>query len=73
MKAVVITEQNRASLGQQYNIDPADFDDLLPLTYLLVADFGADWMWGVCTQATFDEFFTKGAAIENGYFIAIRK
>ena len=73
MKGIIITALNRPSLGQQYNIDPNDFDDLLPLTYILIADFGGSWFEGVCTQLTFDEFFIKGDAIENEYFIVTRK
>ena len=73
MKGVVITALNRPSLGQQYNVDPEDFDDLLPLTYILIAVFGGSWYESVCTQATFDEFFTKGDPITNEYFIVNRK
>lgn len=69
MKGVKITAQNRAAIGHQYRVDEEDFDDMLPIGYVLVADFGGEWYEGVITQGTFDEFWVKGDPLENDYFV----
>ena len=73
MKAVKITSANVNSLSVQYHVEPADIEDLLPLGYILLAEFAGEWYEGVITQATFDEFYTVGQTLENDYFIAVKK
>lgn len=73
LKAVKITGQNRSNLGAQYNVDPDDFDDMLPLDYVILCAFSGEWYEGVITQATFDEFWEEGQALQNDYFIATKK
>jgi hypothetical protein len=73
MKAVTITKDNQSAIGNQYHVDPADLADLLPIGYILIADFAGEWYEGVVTQATFDTFYTKGMTLHNGYYAVLPK
>lgn len=73
MKGVVITAANQAAIAQQYRVEPDDYNDLLPIGYVLIADFGGEWYEGVITQLTFDEFWDKGDALLNDYFVVTAK
>jgi hypothetical protein len=73
MKGILITKSNQSKIGVQYNIDHEDFDDLVPIGYILISDFGGEWYEGVVTLPTFDEFFLKGETLENEYFVVTRK
>ena len=75
MKGILITESNRAMLMARYNSsDPDEF----PIGYILVANFGDNGMEperyeGLLTQAFFDQTFTRGEDLQNGYFAINRK
>jgi len=69
MKACTITKDNQNALAVQYNVDLADVEDLLPLGYVLIADFGGEWYEGVISQAQFFEFYVKGDTLENDYYL----
>jgi len=69
MKGIYITKENQTKLAVQYGIDIDDADDLVPVDYILVADFGAEYMNGALTQSGFDSLFVKGQALENDYFV----
>jgi hypothetical protein len=73
MKGVLITAINQASLGHQYRVDPDDLDDMLPLGYILLADFGGEWYEGIITQTKFDTLYLKGDTLENDYFVVIHQ
>ena len=73
MKGIYITKENQTKLAVQYGIDIDDADDLVPVGYILLADFGSDYMNGTLTQSGFDLMFNKGQAIENDYFVVTVK
>jgi hypothetical protein len=73
MKAILITEANRPQLAQRWNVEESDWDDVLPLGYWLVADFGnnsiADMPFETLTQSFFTTTFGVGpfTELENGW------
>lgn len=73
MKGVIITTANQSALASQYHILKDDYDDLLPLGYILIADFGQGWIQGTITQQQFDELYTKGQDLKNDYFVVVPK
>jgi hypothetical protein len=69
MKGVVITSDNQQMLAGRFNRTEVDE---LPLGYTLVTDFGVDEHFVTLTPANFDELFTKGETLKNGFFEVIR-
>jgi hypothetical protein len=73
MKGILISETNQSAVGTQWFIDADDYDDLIPVGWVLLADFGGDWYEGVMSKANFDAYYDKGEALDNEYFIVTRK
>lgn len=69
-KAITITERNRPMLAGRFMVDKDDWDDMLPLGYHLVTDFGNDEKFDTLTTDNFNKFFVANLPIEND-FIAI--
>jgi len=73
MKAILITVANRSILGTRWNVEFTDYDDVLPIGYWLVADFGnnsiEDMPFETLTQEKFTETFGAGpfTALENDW------
>jgi hypothetical protein len=68
MKAIKITTTNIDMLASRYTIDKLDYEDRLPIGYILVTDFGNDDTFDVLTQENFDVAFTMGLELANGFF-----
>lgn len=67
MKAIIIASKKvQDMLASRYGI--LDKDELLPIGYTLVTDFGNDETFDVITQEKFDANFVKVADLENGFF-----
>lgn len=68
MKAILITETNRPLLASRWQVEEADWDDVLPLGYWLVADFGnngiQDGPFETLTQSFFTTTFGAGPFTE---------
>lgn len=73
MKAILITTENVNMLASRYNIETEDKEDLLPLEYILMTDFGNDDWYDVLSPPVFDANFQWGDRIENGFNIITRK
>lgn len=74
MKAVLITTTNQKTLASRYFLDPIDFDDLMPIGYYLVCDFGVEEHYELITEAELNSKFTKtGAVLKNEFFEIVRK
>lgn len=66
MKAIKITEDNRASIGASYTtIDEPE--EQLPVGYYLVADFGNDETFDLISVETLNSSFVIVGELENGY------
>jgi hypothetical protein len=67
MKAIQITSTNRVELATRWNVEEADYDEVLPLGYWLVTDFGVntieDMPFETLTEAKFTTYFTIIAPI----------
>lgn len=70
LKSILIDEDNRKMLGSRFDVEPEDFDDVLPLGFHLVAEFGNDETFDVVVKSTYEELFEEGDKLENG-FVAI--
>jgi hypothetical protein len=66
-KAITITPANRDMLASRFTVYKEDYDDMLPLGYILVTDFGNDEKFDVLTKLAFDYFFIVGEKIQNGF------
>jgi hypothetical protein len=73
MKAIAITKANQDMLVSRFSVDPIDKDRELPIGMWLVTDFGNDEYFDVVTQVVFDQHFTKGDAIDNGFIVILRR
>lgn len=73
MKGILITKDNIDMLAGRYNIEAEDKEDLLPLEYILVTDFGNDDWYDVLSPPVFDASFEWGDPIGNGFKIVTRK
>jgi hypothetical protein len=69
MKGIIITAANQNKIAVQYAMELADVDDLLPIDWVFLADFGSDTFAGVLTQTSFNLLYRKGQALENEYFV----
>lgn len=69
MKGIIITAVNQNKVAVQYGMELADVDDLIPIDWVLLADFGSDTFAGVLTQTSFNLLYNKGQALENDYFV----
>jgi hypothetical protein len=69
MKGILITTANIDTLVSRYNIETEDKEDLLPLEYILVTDFGNDDWYDVVSPPIFDANFEWGDPIDNGFMI----
>ena len=73
MKAILITVANRSMLGNRWNVEFTDYDDVLPIGYWLVADFGnngiQDGPFETLTPFMFTMNFGEGpfTELENGW------
>lgn len=67
-KAILVTLDNKNELQGK-------FESEMPISsgYYLVAPFGRDLSFDLLTPAKFNELYTKGRTIENGFFVALRK
>ena len=73
LKAVTITQGNQLYLANRYRT--MDLDEF-PIGFIMVAAFGDNGEYrydGVLTEAKFNEKFTKGRALENGFYSITRK
>lgn len=73
MKGILITTTNIDTLVSRYNIEAEDKEDLLPLEYILVTDFGNDDWYDVLSPPIFDANYVWGDPIDNGFKIVTRK
>lgn len=73
MKGILITATNIDMLVSRYNIEAEDKEDLLPLEYILVTDFGNDDWYDVVSPPVFDANYVWGDPIDNGFKIITQK
>lgn len=75
MKGIIITEKNRTMLASRWMIDKEEWDEVLPLGYTLVVDFGnqGEIPFETVTQDLFDSTFNRLYDIENGWFAIERQ
>lgn len=70
-KAILVTPANREELNSRFQHDgpgvPAS------IGYYLVAPFGVDGHYDMLNAATFNELYTAGPVLRNGFFEAVRK
>jgi hypothetical protein len=74
MKAVLITKTNQKTLAARYFINSIDFDDLMPIGYYLVCDFGVEEHYELLDQETLDATFTYDplVVLKNEFFEIVR-
>ena len=72
MKAIKITKDNRQLLASRFNVDVDDYDDVLPIDYWLVTDFGNDETFDTLTEDMFNHNFIVGDTLEND-FVAVER
>jgi hypothetical protein len=72
MKAIKITKDNRQLLASRFNVDVDDYDDMLPIGYWLVTDFGNDDTFDTLTEDMFQHNFIVGDTLEND-FVAVER
>jgi hypothetical protein len=72
MKAIKITKDNRQLLASRFNVDVDDYDDVLPIDYWLVTDFGNDETFDTLTEDMFQHNFIVGDTLEND-FVAVER
>lgn len=72
MKAIKITADNQQLLASRFGVDVDDYDDVLPLGYWLVTDFGNDETFDTLTEDMFNHNFIVGDKLENG-FVAVER
>lgn len=73
MKAIKITADNRNMLANQFNhpdrpIEVEDHNDMLPIGYWLVCDFGSEIDYDLLTDGGFNEHYVLGEKINNGWY-----
>lgn len=73
MKGILITATNIDMLVGRYAIEAEDKEDLLPLEYILVTDFGNDDWYDVLSPPIFDVNYEWGDPIGNEFKIVTRK
>lgn len=74
MKAVLITSANRGTLASRHEVESHDLDDMLPLGYYYLADFGDENLdYDLLQKVDLDRLFTIGVSLENGFFEIVRK
>ena len=74
MKAILITTANREMLAGRHAIESFDLDDMLPLDYYYMADFGDDNEdYDLLLNADLDRLFIRGTKLENGFFEIVRR
>ena len=68
LKATKITPENVDMLASRYGVE--DVEDVLPLGFYLVAEFGVDEHFDVLTPSNYELLFTEIGEIRNG-FVAV--
>lgn len=69
MKAVRITKENVDFLATRFGVETEDKEDLLPVGYVLVTDFGNDEKFDVLTVDIFNHNFNEtGVTLDNDFF-----
>ena len=70
-KAILITKANVEELTTRFQNDNTG---VMPaIGYYLVAQFGQDGDYDIVSPAIFNEKFTKGETLRNGFFEAVRR
>ena len=64
-KGIKITKENQKSLMSKFSKD--DAEELFPIGYWLIADFGDDETFDTLTEDTFNELFVIAGEILNGF------
>lgn len=70
-KAILVTNSNVEELNSRFQAEGTGVP--AAVGYFLVADFGADGAYDMISAATFNDLYTKGAELRNGFFEAVRK
>lgn len=71
-KAILVTNGNREALKARFQQDATGVEPAVG--YYLVALFGADDRnYEMLSKATFNENYTKGVELRNGFFEAVRR
>lgn len=73
MKGILITKDNVDMLVGRYAIEAEDKEDLLPIGYILVTDFGNDDWYDVLSEGVFEANYEWGDAIGNEFKVVTRK
>jgi hypothetical protein len=68
IKGVSITTANRDMLAARFMVVADDYDDVLPLGYWLVTDFGNDDNFEILTTEKFSATYTAVDPIKNGFY-----
>lgn len=69
MKGILITEKNRGTLASRFVVEAFDQDEVLPLGYIMVTEFGNDETFSVLTTVNFNAEFEKtGVDLKDGWF-----
>ena len=71
-KAILITNANRETLANRF-IEDESTGVPLAVGYYLVMGFGEHLGREVLSAAVFNEVYTKGPEIRNGFFEAVKK
>lgn len=70
-KAIQITNANVAELNNRFQKEGTGVP--AAVGYYLVAQFGEDGDYDIMSAAKFNQKYTKGATLRNGFFEAVRK
>lgn len=71
MKAILITKENQNTLMGHFA--RSDQEDLFPIGYYLITDFGNDEYFDTITVEMFNQLFNNDGAIKNGWIAISRK
>lgn len=70
-KAILVTKSNIEQLTNRFQQEGTG---VMPaIGYYLVAQFGDDGDYDMLSPAIFNEKFTKGETLRNGFFEAVRR
>lgn len=67
LKAIKIDKENVDMLANRFNVE--DVEDILPLGFWMVVEFGNEETFDVLTQDNFELLFTVGKEIKNGFHV----
>lgn len=70
-KAVFVTAANVADLNKRFQKDATGVP--AAIGYYLVAGFGEDGDYDMLSSAVFNQKYTVGKSLRNGFFEAVRK